>query len=51
MAHPRRWLRARLREGGLDQAKALEDHDRLITAITHSRLGPHFYRIAKPGEL
>jgi predicted dinucleotide-binding enzyme len=37
--------------GGLDKARALEDHLGLVFAINQSGLGPFFYRIAKPGEL
>ena len=37
--------------GGLEQARALEDHVALVFAINQAGLGPFFYRIAKPGEL
>jgi 8-hydroxy-5-deazaflavin:NADPH oxidoreductase len=37
--------------GGLDQARALEDHLGLVVAVTQGGLGPFFYRYAKPGEL
>jgi 8-hydroxy-5-deazaflavin:NADPH oxidoreductase len=37
--------------GGLDQARALEDHIGLMFAINQAGLGPFFYRVAKPGEL
>ena len=37
--------------GGLDQARALEDHLALVFAISQAGLGPFFYRIAKPGDL
>jgi predicted dinucleotide-binding enzyme len=37
--------------GGLDQARALEDHLALVFAISQGGLGPFFYRIAKPGDL
>jgi 8-hydroxy-5-deazaflavin:NADPH oxidoreductase len=37
--------------GDLGNARALEDHMTLISAITRAGLGPHFYRIAAPGEL
>ena len=37
--------------GGLDQARALEDHLALVFAINQAGLGPFFYRIAKPGDL
>jgi 8-hydroxy-5-deazaflavin:NADPH oxidoreductase len=37
--------------GGLDKARALEDHLGLISAITQAGMGQFFYRIAKPGEL
>jgi predicted dinucleotide-binding enzyme len=37
--------------GGLDQARALEDHLGLMMAISRGGVGQHFYRYAKPGEL
>ena len=37
--------------GGLDMARALEDHLPLMFAINRSGLGAFFYRYAKPGEL
>ncbi len=37
--------------GGLDQARALEEHLGLVVAVTQGGLGPFFYRYAKPGEL
>lgn len=37
--------------GGLDKARALEDHLALVFAINQAGLGPFFYRIAKPGDL
>jgi predicted dinucleotide-binding enzyme len=37
--------------GGLEQARALEDHLGLMFAITQAGFGPFFYRYAKPGEL
>ncbi len=37
--------------GGLEQARALEDHLALVFAINRAGLGPFFYRIARPGEL
>jgi 8-hydroxy-5-deazaflavin:NADPH oxidoreductase len=37
--------------GGLDQARALEDHIGLIFAVNQAGLGPFFYRMARPGEL
>jgi predicted dinucleotide-binding enzyme len=37
--------------GGLDQARALEDHLGLMMAVSQGGLGQHFYRYAKPGEL
>jgi predicted dinucleotide-binding enzyme len=37
--------------GGLEQARALEDHLGLMFAIMQAGLGPFFYRYAKPGEL
>jgi predicted dinucleotide-binding enzyme len=37
--------------GGLDQARALEDHLGLWMAAINVGLGQSFYRYAKPGEL
>jgi 8-hydroxy-5-deazaflavin:NADPH oxidoreductase len=37
--------------GGLEQARALEDHTGLMMAIVQAGMGPLFYRYAKPGEL
>jgi len=37
--------------GGLDKARALEEHLGLIVSISQSGLGPFFYRYAKPGDL
>jgi predicted dinucleotide-binding enzyme len=37
--------------GGLEHARALEDHLALLFALNQAGLGPHFYRYAKPGEL
>ena len=37
--------------GGLDQARALEDHLGLMTAINRGGLGPFLYRYARAGEL
>jgi predicted dinucleotide-binding enzyme len=37
--------------GGLDQARALEDHLGLVSAVNQAGLGQFFYRIAKPGDL
>jgi 8-hydroxy-5-deazaflavin:NADPH oxidoreductase len=37
--------------GGLDQARALEDHLGLVVAVTQAGLGPSFYRYAEPDEL
>jgi 8-hydroxy-5-deazaflavin:NADPH oxidoreductase len=37
--------------GGLDHARALEDHLGLVFAINQAGLGPFFYRIAKPSDL
>ena len=37
--------------GGLEQARALEDHLALLMALSRAGLGPHFHRYAKPGEL
>jgi predicted dinucleotide-binding enzyme len=37
--------------GGLEQARVLEDHLRLMFAITQAGLGPFFYRYARSGEL
>jgi predicted dinucleotide-binding enzyme len=39
-----------LRYGGLDDARALEDHIHFMGRIGEA-LGPHFRRYAKPGEL
>jgi predicted dinucleotide-binding enzyme len=37
--------------GGLEQARALEDHLGLFFALTQNGLGPCFYRYARPGDL
>jgi predicted dinucleotide-binding enzyme len=37
--------------GGLEQARALEDHLGLLFAVNRASLGPYFYRYAPPGEL
>jgi predicted dinucleotide-binding enzyme len=37
--------------GGLEQARALEDHLALVFAINQAGLGAFFYRIARPGQL
>jgi 8-hydroxy-5-deazaflavin:NADPH oxidoreductase len=37
--------------GGLDKARALEEHLGLMFSINQAGLGPFFYRYAKPGEL
>lgn len=37
--------------GGLEQARALEDHLGLVFAMMQAGHGPFFYRYAKPGEL
>jgi predicted dinucleotide-binding enzyme len=37
--------------GGLDKARALEDHLGFLFAINQAGLGRFFYRMAKPGEL
>ena len=37
--------------GGLEHARALEDHLGLMRAIVQAGMGPLFYRYAKPGEL
>jgi 8-hydroxy-5-deazaflavin:NADPH oxidoreductase len=37
--------------GGLEHARALEDHLGLLFAINQAGLGPFFYRIVRPGEL
>jgi predicted dinucleotide-binding enzyme len=37
--------------GGLEQARALEDHLSLVFAANQAGLGHFFYRYAKPGEL
>jgi predicted dinucleotide-binding enzyme len=37
--------------GGLEQARALEDHLMLEFAVNQAGMGQFFYRYAKPGEL
>jgi 8-hydroxy-5-deazaflavin:NADPH oxidoreductase len=37
--------------GGLDQARALEDHVGFMFAISRGGLGTFFYRYARPGDL
>jgi 8-hydroxy-5-deazaflavin:NADPH oxidoreductase len=37
--------------GGLENARALEDHLGLMFAVSRAGLGQFFYRYAKPGEL
>jgi predicted dinucleotide-binding enzyme len=37
--------------GGLEQARALEEHLSLLMALNRAGLGPHFYRYARPGDL
>lgn len=37
--------------GGLEQARVLEDHLGIVSAINQAGLGQFFYRYAKPGEL
>jgi predicted dinucleotide-binding enzyme len=37
--------------GGLEHARALEDHLGLMSAIVRAGLGRYFYRCAQPGEL
>jgi 8-hydroxy-5-deazaflavin:NADPH oxidoreductase len=37
--------------GGLEQARALEDHAALAFAAREGCLGPYFYRLAAPGDL
>jgi 8-hydroxy-5-deazaflavin:NADPH oxidoreductase len=37
--------------GGLEQARALEDHMSLVGAIAQGGIGRFFYRIAPPGDL
>ena len=37
--------------GGLDKARALEDHIGLAFAINQAGLGQFFYRMARPGEI
>jgi 8-hydroxy-5-deazaflavin:NADPH oxidoreductase len=37
--------------GGLEQARALEDHLALMSAVNQGGMGPFFYCYAKPGEL
>ena len=37
--------------GGLDKARALEDHLGLMFSVLQAGMGPFFYRYAKPGKL
>jgi 8-hydroxy-5-deazaflavin:NADPH oxidoreductase len=37
--------------GGLEQARAIEDHIALVFAVNQAGMGPFFYRYGKPGEL
>ena len=37
--------------GGIDNARMLEEHLALMFAISQAGMGPHFYRIAPPGDL
>ena len=37
--------------GGLEQARALEDHLGIVFAVNQAGMGPVFYRYGKPGEL
>jgi predicted dinucleotide-binding enzyme len=37
--------------GGLEQARALEDHIGIVAGIARAGLGPFFHRYATPGEL
>ena len=37
--------------GGLDLARALEDHLNLLFAVNRAGLGPCFYRYARPGDI
>jgi 8-hydroxy-5-deazaflavin:NADPH oxidoreductase len=37
--------------GGLDKARALEDHLGLMFAVNQAGLGPFFFRYARPGDL
>jgi predicted dinucleotide-binding enzyme len=37
--------------GALDKARMLEEHLALMFAVNQAGLGPHFYRIAAPGDL
>ncbi len=37
--------------GGLEHARALEDHLALLFALSRAGLGPHFYRYAEAGDL
>jgi predicted dinucleotide-binding enzyme len=37
--------------GGLDKARALEDHLGLVFAVNQAGMGAFFYRMAPPGEL
>jgi 8-hydroxy-5-deazaflavin:NADPH oxidoreductase len=37
--------------GDLDNARTLEDHIAYSMMLARSEIGPHFYRLARPGEL
>jgi predicted dinucleotide-binding enzyme len=37
--------------GGLEQARALEEHIAIVGGISRGGIGPFFHRYAKPGEL
>ena len=37
--------------GGLDNARTLEDHIAYSMMLARSEIGPHFYRLAPPGQL
>jgi predicted dinucleotide-binding enzyme len=37
--------------GGLDKARTIEDHIAYTSMLDHSEIGPHFYRVGRPGEL
>jgi 8-hydroxy-5-deazaflavin:NADPH oxidoreductase len=37
--------------GDLDNARTLEDHIAYTMMLARSEIGPHYYRLAPPGEL
>jgi predicted dinucleotide-binding enzyme len=37
--------------GGLENARAIEDHVALFSGVTRGGRGPAFYRYARPGDL